>query len=123
MERRDGTLWLSPTDLSGHLSCAHLTTLALEVSEGVRTKPSTVTAYTKMIFAKGNEHEVAYGDLLVANGRIVVDVAFEGRDWAAGAAHTEQLMREGADVIYQAPFVVDGWRGIAAFLERIDTPS
>ena len=32
-------------------------------------------------------------------------------------------MRAGADVIYQAPFALDEWRGIADFLERIDTPS
>ena len=123
MERRDGTLWLSPSDLSGHLGCAHLTTLALEVSEGVRTRPSSMTAYTKMIFAKGNEHELAYRDQLIAQGRDVVEVAFEPGAWAAGAARTEELMRAGADVIYQAPFAFSGWRGIADFLERIGEPS
>ncbi|MDX6618448.1 MAG: hypothetical protein QOK36_834, partial [Gaiellales bacterium] len=123
MQRRQGTLWLSPTDLSGYLECAHLTTLALEVADGVRAAPSSVNAYTKMIFAKGNEHEVDYRRQLEADGRTVVEVEFDGSDWAAAAARTEELMRAGADVIYQAPFAFSGWRGVADFLERIESPS
>ena len=123
MEQRDGTLWLSPTDLSGHLECAHLTTLALEAAHGLRAKPSVINAYTKMIFAKGNEHELAYREQLVAQGREVVEVEFDRADWAAGAARTAELMRAGADVIYQAPFAFAGWRGVADFLERVDEPS
>jgi predicted RecB family nuclease len=123
MEQRDGTLWLSPTDLSGHLECAHVTTLALEVARGLRAKASVMNAYTEMIFAKGNEHELEYREQLVAQGRQVVKVDFAPGDWLAGAAQTAELMREGVDVIYQAPFALFGWRGIADFLERIDVPS
>ena len=123
MERRDGTLWLSPSDLNAHLGCAHRTTLALEAVAGLRPKPMGTTAYTRMIFAKGNEHERDYLDRLVAQGRTVEEVVYEPRDWQAGAARTEELMRAGADAIYQAPFALEGWRGIADFLERIDTPS
>ena len=64
---------------------------------------------------------IATGSL--AQGRTVEEVVHERKDWQAGAARTEELMRAGADVIYQAPFALDGWRGIADFLERIDTPS
>jgi predicted RecB family nuclease len=123
MQRCEGALWLSPTDLSAHLECAHTTTLALEVAEGLRAKPSTVTAYTEMIFAKGNEHERDYREQLVGDGRTVVEIEFDRADWAAGAARTEGLMRAGADVIYQAPFAFSGWRGVADFLVRIETPS
>ena len=93
-------------------------------SAGLRAKPVATSAYTRMIFAKGNEHERDYLDRLVAagphgrGGRRT-----SRRDWQAGAARTEELMRAGADVIYQAPFALEGWRGIADFLERIDTPS
>ena len=123
MERRDGTLWLSPSDLNAHLECPHLTTLALEAAAGLRVKPVAISDYTRMIFAKGNEHELAYRDQLIAQGRAVEEVTYEPRDWQAGAARTEELMRSGADVIYQAPFALEGWRGIADFLERIATPS
>jgi hypothetical protein len=32
--RDDGTLRLSPSDLSNHLACAHLTTLSLAAARG-----------------------------------------------------------------------------------------
>ena len=32
-------------------------------------------------------------------------------------------MRDGADVIYQAVFVDDDWRGVSDFLVRVDRPS
>ena len=123
MQRREGTLWLSPTDLSGYLECAHVTTLALEVADGLRAAPASMNAYTKMIFAKGAEHELDYRRQLVADGRTVVEVELDRSDWAAAAARTEELMRAGADVIYQAPFAFSGWRGVADFLERIESPS
>ena len=123
MERRDGTLWLSPSDLTAHLGCAHRTTLALEAVAGLRVKPAATSAYTRMIFEKGNQHEREYLGRLLAEGRNVEEVKYEPRDWKGGAARTEELMRAGADVIYQAPFALDEWRGIADFLERIDRPS
>ena len=39
------------------------------------------------------------------------------------AAATAAAMRAGAKYIYQAVFLIDGWHGIADFLERIDRPS
>src|SRR3990170_3060584 len=35
----DGTLLLSPSDLSGHLACPHLTTLNLRVQRGELERP------------------------------------------------------------------------------------
>jgi uncharacterized protein len=45
------------------------------------------------------------------------------RDFALAAEATAAAMREGAKYIYQAVFLIDGWHGIADFLERIDRPS
>jgi predicted RecB family nuclease len=123
VRQSDGTLWLSPSDLSGHLGCAHLTTLALEAAEGKRVWPAEVGAYMQMVFDKGNEHEAAYRQALLDAGREVVEVAFDRSDWAAGAERTAELMRAGVDVIYQAPFAFAGWRGVADFLERVDMAS
>jgi PD-(D/E)XK nuclease superfamily len=72
----------------------------LEAVAGTRPKPMATSAYTQMIYAKGNEHEREYRDRLVAQGRTVEEVVHERRDWQAGAARTEELMRAGADVIY-----------------------
>src|SRR5205823_1317645 len=39
------------------------------------------------------------------------------------ARETEEAMRAGVDVVYQAVLVGDGWRGVADFLMRVDMPS
>ena len=39
------------------------------------------------------------------------------------ARATEQAMRAGAEVIYQATFARDGWRGRSDFVMRVDSPS
>ncbi|MDQ3894099.1 MAG: TM0106 family RecB-like putative nuclease, partial [Actinomycetota bacterium] len=44
-------------------------------------------------------------------------------DLAAGARATEEAMRAGAEVIYQAVFLEGDWRGLADFLERVERPS
>ena len=56
----DGTLALSPSDLSAHLACAHLTTLSLAVARGELEQPHVDSPHRDLIFRKGNEHEHAY---------------------------------------------------------------
>ena len=50
-------------------------------------------------------------------------IAFDDGGFAAAATATEDAMRAGADVIYQATFARDGWRGRADFLIRVEEPS
>ena len=47
----------------------------------------------------------------------------DDRDFEAAAARTAEAMRSGAAYLYQAVLVLDGWRGIADFLERVERPS
>ncbi len=94
MQRREGTLWLSPTDLSAHLGCAHLTTLALEVADGLRVKPSTDQRLHEDDLREGQSSTSAtIASSSVAEGATVVEVKLDRADWAAGAARTEELMR------------------------------
>src|SRR4029450_11262598 len=44
-------------------------------------------------------------------------------NFATSARATEEAMRAGAEIIYQATFVLGDWRGRADFLERIDQPT
>ena len=44
-------------------------------------------------------------------------------DFATSARATEEAMRAGAEIIYQATFVQGDWRGRADFLERVDQPT
>ena len=56
----DHTLSLSPSDLSNHLACPHLTTLSLAAARGEIVKPKLESPHRDLIFSKGNLHEAAY---------------------------------------------------------------
>jgi predicted RecB family nuclease len=118
----DGTLALSPSDLSAHLACAHLTTLSLAVARGELEQPYVDSPHRDLIFRKGNDHEDAYLARLEAEGRSILRVpTFDDEDFDPVVARrlTEEAIRARvADVIYQ-PYLTDGrWRGFADFLEQ-----
>jgi predicted RecB family nuclease len=117
-------LVLSPSDLNDHVECAHLTTLSLEVARGTRQRPHVPEDHTDLLRRKGEEHETAYLNELHAQGHQVVNVLSpDPWDFATSARATEEAMRAGAEVIYQATFVQGDWRGRADFLERVDQPT
>jgi predicted RecB family nuclease len=118
----DGTLLLSPSDLSGHLACPHLTTLNLRVARGELERPHVDDTHGDLIRRKGDEHEAAYLTRLEGEGRTIVRIPTyddEGFDAEEARRLTEEAIRAAeADVIYQ-PYLSDGtWRGFADFLER-----
>jgi uncharacterized protein len=118
----DDTLRLSPSDLSNHLACPHLTTLSVAATRGEIVKPKLESPHRELIFRKGNEHEAAYLARLEAEGRTVVRIPTyddEGFDEDEAQRRTEAAILAGtADVIYQ-PYLTDGtWRGFGDFLEK-----
>jgi uncharacterized protein len=118
----DGTLFLSPSDLSAHLACPHLTNLELQVQRGELERPHVDDTHGDLIRRKGDEHEAAYLALLEAAGRTIVRIPTyddPGFDAAEARRLTEEAVGAGeADVVYQ-PYLSDGaWRGFADFLER-----
>jgi predicted RecB family nuclease len=117
MRLRDARLTFSPSDLNDFLECEHLTQLELAVSRSQVERPAANNAQAELIRRKGDEHERAYLQSLRDQGKEVAEI--EDADPAA----TEEAMRAGAEVIYQAGFEHTGWRGIADFLERVETPS
>jgi len=122
--RSDGRLWLSPSDLSAHLACPHLTTLSLEVVHGTRERPHVDDTHVDLILRKGREHEAAYLERLEREGRSVVRIPTyddEGFDADIARGLTEDAVRTRArDVVYQ-PYLTSGdgrWHGFADFLEK-----
>jgi uncharacterized protein len=120
----DGTLQLSPSDLSNHLACPHLTNLTLAVVREELERPHADDTHVELIRRKGDEHEAAYLARLEEAGRAIARMpGYEDEDFdpAVARQRTEDAIRErAAEVIYQ-PFLVsaDGrWRGFADFLER-----
>ena len=118
----DGTLLLSPSDLSAHLACPHLTNLNLQVQRDELERPHVDDTHGDLIRRKGDEHEAAYLARLVEDGRTIVSIpTLDDEDFDADEARrlTEDAVRAGeAEIIYQ-PYLTDGtWRGFADFLER-----
>ncbi|MEX0684007.1 MAG: hypothetical protein WD472_11225, partial [Dehalococcoidia bacterium] len=109
MRLSDGTLSLSPSDLTAYLACEHLTQLERRVAHGELARPERDDPQGDLIRLKGDEHERAYLERLRAEGRDVVEIALDGPagdwDWERAARETEEAMRAGRDVIYQGAFV------------------
>lgn len=119
MRIADSTLWLAPTDLTNHLDCRHLTSLALAHARGAGPGPRQGGDYEALIRRKGDEHEQAYLRRIEGGGRQIVEITLVDGAFEAAQAATLAAMREGAEVLYQATFARDGWRGRADFLERV----
>src|SRR5688572_2849017 len=112
MQRLDGRLVLSPTDLTHHQECAHLTRLDLGVAAGEWARPEVETPEeVQFVFDRGLEHEERYLASLVASGKTVVEI--EAASGAEGRRRAEDqtlaAMRRGVDVVYQGTFFDGAW--------------
>src|SRR5438876_703801 len=121
MQKVGGRITLSPSDLNDHLECPHLTTLALEVARGERSRPFVADEHAELLRRKGELHERAYLERLRAEGRRIVEITLgEPWDFEAAARQTAEAMRAGAEIISQATFVDGRWRGRADFLVKME---
>ncbi len=122
----DGTLALSPSDLTGFSACEHLTQLELSVARGEREHPERDDPMLDVLSRRGGEHETKHVERLIAAGKTVVEIAMPGNtvaELAAAEAETLAAMQASADVIYQAAFFDGRWRGHADFLLKVERPS
>src|SRR4028118_2202127 len=116
MYRTDGSLVLSPTDLTRHQPCPHATTLDLAVAAGLPRPPAAPppapagpaaaagrlrppaegpTDHAALVAGLGTEHELRYLDALEAEGRSIVRIParFDAAGRHEAAAMTLQAMR------------------------------
>jgi len=126
MQILDGSPVYSATDLVGFLACGHRFELERAALAGLVKKPVRNDPTIELIQERGFEHERRYLDDLRAAGRTIVEIHTDGstantRDGLREAtAQTMAAMRAGADVVYQATFFDEAWRGHADFLLRVD---
>jgi predicted RecB family nuclease len=118
MKRINDRITLSPTDLSNHLGCKHLTELSREVALEIRDKPSFQNASLKALAERGLIHEQDYVKHLQQDGKEVTILPENSPTQEAIA-----LMLQGAEVIVQASLSDDSWNGRADLLFRVDRPS
>jgi uncharacterized protein len=119
VHRSDGRLILSPTDLTRHQECRHLTALDLAVADGTLA-PSVggPSDQTRLVADLGTAHELRYLESLEARGLTVARL--QGQ---RGEAATAEAMRAGVYVIHQATLSDGTWSGQADFLLRTATRS
>jgi len=113
----------SASDLVSYLECEHSTTLALiDMVTPLPRNPED--EQLALVQARGIEHEKAYLETLIAEGKSVVDInGLAGKDIQSRVTATLAAMREGFDVIYQAAFLDGNLLGYADFLVKVPTPS
>jgi predicted RecB family nuclease len=118
MKERQGTVYVSATDLANHLSCRHLTTLDIRLAKGQIAEPSWENPHLRALQQRGLEHERAYVDSLRSRGLSIADLSNEPEETASAA--TRAAMKDGADAIVQASFASGDWRGRADVLLRVE---
>ncbi|MGY1637891.1 TM0106 family RecB-like putative nuclease [Geodermatophilus sp. SYSU D00742] len=119
MYRVDGRLVLSPSDLTRHQECHHLTALNLAVAGGtLQPLAEGVSDQTVLVADLGIAHELRYLESLEEQGLEVVRL-HQSRSEAA----TVEAMRAGVDVIHQATLFDGTWGGQADFLLKTTAPS
>lgn len=126
MHLLDGTLVLSPSDLTAFLACERRTGLDRQVALGRLGRPERDDPELEVLRRRGDEHERLELARLRAEGREIVEIARAGSTAAellAAEAETYAAMRAGAEVIFQATFFDGRWRGQADFLLRVEVPS
>ena len=127
MQRRDGAIILSATDLMRFAGCAHAVTLDLRQLEGERLQAVEDSGSAKLIQAKGHAHEASFLQSLKDAGKAVASIEREKlpheEAFDKAVADTRRALAEGPDYIYQAALTGGRWSGYADFLERVGRPS
>jgi predicted RecB family nuclease len=127
MQLLGGQVVISASDLNNFLACDHLTTLDLARARGEIEVVPERGADAELLARKGDEFEQRYLKALKDDGKDIAEIPFPDDSSVealeAAAAQTEEAMRAGHGVIYQATFLRDGLRGHADFLFRVDEHS
>lgn len=122
MKNIDGTLYLSATDLVANLNCRRLTDLSIEVANGNRAQPKIWDPMLDSLWERGTRHEKSYIEHLEAQGLEVAII--NGVDVTPDAINaTIAEMKAGKEVIVQAAFENDLWRGRIDVLRKVSKNS
>lgn len=121
MRNLNGSILFSATDLMRFMGCAHATTLDLMRLRGEGLEPRADSEDAALLQKQGDAHEIAHLNRLKTSGRSVVEIVRS--DLATDAAETRDMLRQGAQVVFQGAFLSGNWGGWSDFLERVERPS
>ena len=122
MKYKNNQIIYSPTDLSAHSSCKHLTELNKQHARGEIADPKKYTnRVLQLLMQKGIEFEEAHLQEIKNQGKTVSEIS---TDDPHAEKYTIDAMKAGIDVIYQARLKEEGkWSGWADFLKKVSKPS
>ena len=121
MQKKANQYILSAGDLTGFLSCKHLTELDTLVANGKLQKPEFKDPHAKVMQERGFEHEHGYIDLLKKQGLSFQSAEAEATETAY--QKTISLMKAGVDIIAQGVLMLDGWYGRSDILKKVPLKS
>jgi len=122
MREVGGQIYLSATDLVGHLNCAHLTALDIQVASGELAKPVRWDPLLEILRERGFRHEQAFIEYLQAIGQTAVRIGGSDiSDLSVGA--TYDAMKAGHEIIVQGALRDGRWSGRIDILRRVASPS
>jgi len=122
MDVSSGSIRLTASDLVGHHDCHHLTMLEKAVAVGSLERPRSWSPLASILAERGDLHEKAYVQHLVATGVDVVRVEGKGIDPTA-VEQTIAAMHRGSPAIVQGALRSGRWGGRLDVLWRVETPS
>ena len=101
MQKIKGTIYFAASDVVNFLECEHLT--ALDLINLETPLPQTEDDEEAILYQqKGVAHEGAYVDHLRNSVSCLVDISGHRNDLDMAVLATQDAMRSGADIIYQA---------------------
>ncbi len=122
MQKRDGEILYSASDLVNYLECEHLT--ALDQIDLETPLPKTKDSdQAKLIQEKGYAHEADFLTVLKARHFSLIDIAAIGGNLEQKITNTLQAMRDGFEIIFQATLRDGSLIGHADFLRKVSRPS
>lgn len=115
---------LTPSKITAFLDCAHYLTLRHLADAGQLEVSGGFGSMAQLLADKGLEHEQACLDDYGRRGLRVLRVPSrqETESFAHWVARVGDPFTGEVDVVYQMPFIHDGIRGIADFVERVVDP-
>jgi uncharacterized protein len=122
MQKNDGGVLYSASDLSDFLVCRHLIHLK-RISLDTYLKKAETDEQVKLLQDKGIEHENAFLNSLRKQNKRIAEITVKGVSRTKQIADTLAAMRDGADVIYQAVLLQPPFFGISDFLYRVPNSS
>ncbi|MGV1004858.1 MAG: TM0106 family RecB-like putative nuclease [Candidatus Nanopelagicales bacterium] len=117
---------ITPSKITAWLECPHYLTLDSQVAAGTLIRPdSAIGSYGQLLRDKGDVHEKACLAAFDAAGKRIREMP----TLAEGETFAHLVQRAGNpfgednwDVLFQMPFIHEGMRGTADFIERVIDP-